>query len=186
MLEFLKAIWGVILWLWLFILDHVAFCSLIVAIIGAVFAYAQWKKSMQIKRAEYLYELLEKIRTDEDIREANYLFQYEDNLWYDEKFHNSGNLERKVDKTLNFFSYICYLAYGDLITDEEFCLFDFDIKSALNDIQTKNYLFNLYHFSNKSGRVIPFYYLYQYGQDNNMFDEDFYNENSKKYPHYIF
>ena len=42
---------------------------MVFVIIGGCFGYHQWKKSVKIKRAEYLNELTEKIRTDDDISE---------------------------------------------------------------------------------------------------------------------
>ena len=43
--------------------------------------------------------------------------------WYSESFHQSGELELKVDKTLSYFSYICYLKRQKIITDKEFDFF---------------------------------------------------------------
>ena len=91
-------------------------------IVGGCFGYYQWQKSIKIKRGEYLNELTEKIRTDPDISEVVYILDY-NQKWYDDSFHESGELERKVDKTLSYFSYICYLFENKLITKNEFAFF---------------------------------------------------------------
>ena len=60
-----------------------------------------------IKSAEFINELVEKIRGDEEISKTVYLFDYNPE-WYTEEFHDGdNNLEHEVDKTLSFFSYIC-------------------------------------------------------------------------------
>ena len=87
--------------------DIISIVSIVLAMIGAAFGFYQWKKSIRIKRAEYIEKLTEKIRTDNDIKEMVYTLDY-GLLWYTSAFHNSGELERKMDKTLSYFSYICY------------------------------------------------------------------------------
>ena len=94
--------------------DIISFLSMLFVIIGGCFGYHQWKKSVKIKRAEYLNELTEKIRTDDDISEMIYILDY-DQLWYKGSFHQSDEFERKMDKTLSYFSYICYLFDNNLI-----------------------------------------------------------------------
>lgn len=55
-------------------------CSMLLVIVGGGFAYYQWKRSVALKRAEFINELTEKIRTDEYIRDVLYLFDY-DEYW---------------------------------------------------------------------------------------------------------
>ena len=62
--------------------------SLIVVIIGGIFAFVQWKKSLMLKKAEYIKELIDKIRSDPEIREVIYTFDYVV-PWYGRKFHGS-------------------------------------------------------------------------------------------------
>ena len=93
--------------------DVLTAVSVFVVIIGGVFSLIQWMKNQQLKRGEYINELTEKIRTDEDIKEIVYLMDYNDEIWYTAKFHGSVEFERKVDKTLSYFAYICYLKKKD-------------------------------------------------------------------------
>ncbi len=88
--------------------DIISIFSLIVVIIGGVFTYIQWKNNVSLNRANYINELTEKIRTDESIKDTVYLLDY-GKKWYSREFHGDKEIEPKVDKTLSYFSYICYL-----------------------------------------------------------------------------
>lgn len=164
--------------------DIVDFISALLVLFGGFFAYHQWKKTIKIKRAEYLNELTEKIRTDCDISEMIYNLDYNQN-WYTSSFHKSGEFERKIDKTLSYFSYICYLYKNNLIEKGEFNFFKYEIDRILMNQGTINYFYNLYHFSKKCNAPITFKFLFEYGEDGIGYDEEFYNSRSKKYPHYL-
>ena len=151
--------------------------SLLTVIIGGFFTLFQWKKKNNRQKAEYINELTEKIRTDPDIRDIVYVI--DDNLpWYSKSFHGSGELERKIDKTLSYFSYICYLRKQHVITKKEFCFFQYEIDRILMNAQVMDYFYNLYHFAGKFSLPITFQYLFQYGEKNKMIDEDFYDNTS--------
>ena len=77
------------------------------------------EKECIVKRSGYINDLIEKIRTDEYIKDVVYMFDY-NKKWYSESFQQSGELELKVDKTLSYFSYICNLKRQKIITDKEF------------------------------------------------------------------
>ena len=92
--------------------DVLALISIVLMLGSGIFAYVQWKKKQQFQRAEYINELTEMIRTDEDIREIVYLIDYNNVTWYTPKFHDGGDFERKIDKTLSYFSYIYLCSNG--------------------------------------------------------------------------
>lgn len=154
--------------------------SLIMVIVGGIFGYYQWRKNILLRRAEYINELTEKIRTDKYIKDVIYMFDY-NYKWYSEQFHGSGKLELKVDKTLSYFSYICYLREQKIISDKEFNFFKYEINRILMNSQVQDYFYNLYHFSNKNNTPITFLYLFRYGEKIKIFDEKFYDENSYLY-----
>ncbi|MEE0265210.1 MAG: hypothetical protein UD936_06235, partial [Acutalibacteraceae bacterium] len=139
---------------------------------------------IKIKRAEYLNDLTEKIRTDDDISEIVYVLDY-DQMWYNDSFHKSGEFERKMDKTLSYFSYICYLFENNLIEKSEFNFFKYEIDRILMNRSTINYFYNLYHFSRKCCTPMTFKFLFEYGEKEKVYDEEFYNTRSKIYPHYL-
>lgn len=86
--------------------DLVALLSFLSIIIGGVFALYKWNTSLKLRRSEYIKELFDNIRTNPKI--VFYKFEYNEN-WYSRNFHNSGELEEKIDYTLSYFPYICYL-----------------------------------------------------------------------------
>ena len=103
------------IWDWLYatfwgenVTDHISFLSFIGVSIGGFFTLFQWKKNAALKRADYIKELTEKIRTDKDISRVIYMLEY-GVRWYSPQFHSGSILERKVDRTLTYFSYILYL-----------------------------------------------------------------------------
>lgn len=163
--------------------DIISIVSIVLAIIGAAFGFYQWKKSIRIKRAEYIEKLTEKIRTDNDIKEMVYTLDY-GLLWYTSAFHNSGELERKMDKTLSYFSYICYLYSSRLISKKEYAIFKYEIERILTNDQVNKYFYNLYHFAKKFETPMTFSFLFEYGEKHNKFEKDFYDKNSPKYKKY--
>ena len=154
----------------------------IIILAGGIIALYQWHKSMKLKRAEYVKSLLDEIKTNKDI--SNYLFDY-GQKWYGRSFHNSGELERKIDLTLAFYSYICYLHNHRIIKQSDFNCFKYDVERIITNNQFIDYCYNLYHFSNKIKQPIFFYELFQYAKKRKCFDEDFWNSKSTKYPHYL-
>lgn len=168
--------------------DIIAITALIIAGLSSFFAIIQWRNSVAIKRAEYINDLTEKIRSDVDIRNVIYMIDYGTD-WYSPDFHGSGELERKVDKTLSYFSYIVYLREGKIISKREFRFFLYEIERLLVNGNIRDYLYNLYHFSNRAGTPCTFTYLIEYGRKYypNLFDTDFFDSkicerNSKDNP----
>ncbi len=162
------------------IADLIDIATLVLAIVGSVLGYKQWKKSVILKRAEFINELTMNIRTDKNIRRVIYNIDYGVD-WYDEKFHCSGELEAEVDKTLSYFSYICYLREQKLIEDADFCFFKYEIDRILTNNQVQDYLYNLYHFCGKSTVPLSFEYLFKYGEKCKKFDTNFYKKDAHVY-----
>ena len=130
-----------------------------------------------IKKASYINELLEKMRFGPDIKEVMYLFDYNDD-WYNMGFHDNKTLEPKVDKALSYLSYICYLRKQRIISKREFCFFEYQINRTLMNSQTQDYLYNLYHFAQRSKASISFSPLIVYGKKAKIITDDFYDKTS--------
>lgn len=143
------------------------------------FGYYQWRRNVLLKRAGYINELTEKIRSDKYIRDIVYMLDY-DKQWYSQQFHGCGKQELMVDKTLSYFSYICYLERYKIITDKEFDFFKYEIKSILKNQEIHDYFYNLYHYSNKLRAPFTFKYLFEYGEKLGLFDADFYDRDAYK------
>ena len=133
------------------------------------------------------------MKSDKDICEMVYMLQY-DKFVYTENFHDGGELERKLDKTLQYFSYLCYLKDKHIISSEEFSFFELEISQALRDEDLINYLYNLFHFvckvqgynHTKSDLKKSIYgYLLYYAQNKRLIDNSFFDTNEVNYPHYL-
>ena len=168
--------------------DIIAVISALIVVVGGVFAFIKWKKATGIQRAEYINELTSKIREEKDIAEVIQMFEY-NTPWYGLGFHGS-NIEKSVDKTLSYFSYICYLRKMRIITKKEFMFFKYEVEHLLLNPQVKDYLYNIHHYSNALKTPLSFYYLFAYGKKHNLFDKAFYDKTSWKsnetiYHHYL-
>lgn len=168
--------------------DIVSIVSCIFAFFTICFGLCQYKRANAIKRASYVCELIDKLKDDVDIRDTIYLFQY-DNFHYDENFHNGSDLEIKIDKTLQYLDYICYLKYKNIINNEEFKFFEIDICMVVENKNLQNYLYNLLHFEwhmNKWQSIIDaeksysFNHLLRYTKSHNVIEESFFDKNSYK------
>ena len=151
---------------------------LLFAVIGGGFALFQWKKTIKVKRAEFINQILEKIRFDKDLTNTMYVVDYNQN-WYDNSFHN-GTLECSIDKLFAYLDYICYLKLTKNITNTEFNIFRYDIHRVCVSKSTKHYLWNLYHFSKRNKTDCSFQYLINYGINSGLFPKDF-KENATLY-----
>lgn len=162
--------------------DVISAFTFLTVIIGGIFALHKWNMNIKLKRADYIHSLLNDIRTNE--QNAFYLFEY-NKEWYGLKFHEGGDLEKKVDNTLSFFSYICYLKQQDILSDKEFDCFKYEIERVLTNKQFQSYIYNIYHFSQKLHQPILFLHLFTYAKDNGYFDDEFWSTTSTRYPHYL-
>lgn len=159
--------------------DHILLLTFISVVVGGIFALIQWRKGTALKRAEYIKELTEKIRTDKDIFETIYMFDYVEE-WYNWDFHQSSDVERKVDRTLTYFSYILYLRNEKLISKKEFSFFTYDIERILRNNQLQDYFYNLFHFANKQGIQFSFSILVDYAKEQKLLDKEFNNPEAYK------
>ena len=162
--------------------DILSAITIVTIIISGIFALYKWSENSKFKRAEYIKTLTDEIRTNNHM--AFYLFEYDED-WYGLDFHKGKEIEKKVDYTLSFFSYICYLRKQRIITDTEFDCFRYELERIINNSQFQDYMYNLYHFSKRLNQPISFVYLFEYAKDKACFNEEFWDEKSNKYPHYL-
>ncbi|MDF2540743.1 MAG: hypothetical protein K0S47_461 [Herbinix sp.] len=142
--------------------EYIDFAMLSLTTLGGCFGLYQWYRSNCIKRAEYIGNLLEKLRTDKVFIEILYMFDYNE-VWYNLDFHKGDNgLERKIDEVLSYFSYMCYLRKSRIINTNDFKFFNYEILRISQSECFCKYLYNLYHFSNKNNTIMSFHYLFEY------------------------
>jgi len=128
--------------------DIISLIGLVVTIMGGIFALIQWHKSNKIRQAEFINQIITKIRYDKSIAKTIYMIDNE-HIWFDDKFGNGSKIEMEIDSLFSLFTYICYLHDTKNIKDNEFCIFEYEIKRVCLDKQSQEYLWNLYHWSKK-------------------------------------
>lgn len=117
--------------------------TLIFIVIGGVFGLIQWNTGNRIKRAEFIAELINKLRFDEDNSKMAYLIEY-DKKWYNEDFHD-GPIEFKMDKLLSTLNHICYLKRKKLIRKSDFNDFSYhQRKIVVSRYRTQIFLYETY------------------------------------------
>lgn len=151
--------------------DIISIFALIISMTGGLFAFVQWKSNNRLKRAEFIRELTERLRTDEEIREVMHIIDYKSKQWYNYDFHNS-EFEYKMDKTLAFFSYVCYLFEFKIISEKELLPLHYAINRTLKDNQVQEYLCFLNDYSNKNNTNMAFIYLFNYGIKRKIIKKD--------------
>ncbi|GHT29534.1 hypothetical protein AGMMS49574_06550 [Bacteroidia bacterium] len=134
--------------------NYLSLISLLFVLIGGCFALYQWQSSIKTKRAEFINQILEKLRFDKELTKTMYIVDYDQN-WYSNKFHNS-ELEDSIDKLFSYLDYICYLKHTKNITKTEFQIFQYEIHRVCVSNSTKSYLWNLYHFSKRNTPLVLF------------------------------
>ena len=154
--------------------------TIILSVIGGIVALIQWNDSNKLKRAEYVNNLFKEFNNNADIKQVLYNIDY-DIPWYNDDFHNGGEIEQSTDEALNYYSYICYLYKTGLIKTKEFDFYKYQIERVLKNKEVQNYLYNIYHNSKYYNNEMSFSYLFKYGEKNNFFNEEFYNPMSTKY-----
>lgn len=119
----------------------------IATILGLIIALITWRNTVKTRRADYISTLLDKLHNDKLISGTVYLLQY-NNKWYNTDFYKNHLLELKIDATLSYLSYICYLHVKKVISKKEFRLFQSMINHASTNERTLRYFYNLRHYSN--------------------------------------
>jgi tagatose-1,6-bisphosphate aldolase non-catalytic subunit AgaZ/GatZ len=122
--------------------------GLIIATPSIIFAILQWRESNKMRRAEFINQIIMKIRFDKNLAKTIYMLD-KGNRWYDDKFYGSEK-EMEIDALFSYLTYIRYLYDTKNIRKNEYCIFEYEIKMVCSDKQTQEYLWNLYHLSKQS------------------------------------
>jgi len=146
----------------------------VVTFVAAVWAFVQWRKSVQVNRAEMAERLLKRYLED-DVQEFFGVLDREADRWYEERFESAdeGNIEfeRKADAALLFFDRLCYLYMIGTISEYEISFFSYQITKLLNNDQAIQYFkFMRSHYNDS-----PFMNLVRYGAYKGI-DKSPYNE----------
>ncbi len=142
-------------------------------VLGVIGALIQWNRQLKREAAEFLKGLLDELRSEEIV---SFLYDIDyDKKWYGGKFHE-GKKENKVDRTLSFLSFVCYLRSERLLGDAEFAFFDYELARALGNRQVIDYLYNLHHFSAGQNRKSPFEQLINHGVSVGLVDKGVFSD----------
>jgi len=161
--------------------NYLTIISLIMVAIGGIFAGIQWNASNRIKKAEFIEQIIEKLRFDKDMAIVMYKIDYGDS-WYNDDFHNgNADSEFEIDKLLSYLSYICYLKETRNISENEFKVLQYEVLRVCSSFDVQSYLWNLYHFSKKFNTKCSFEYLISYGIKHSIFNENFQNDKNSIY-----
>lgn len=150
--------------------------------VGGVLALLQWRSASKVKRAEFVNQIIEKLRFDQDMVNAMGMVDY-GTIRYDESFHNgTDGKEAQIDKLLSYLSIVCFLRTLHVIQKDEFAFFEYYLYRVYSSGSLCGYLWNLYHFAKKRNIRCPFHFLIKYGVKNKMIDwENFKDPNSNIY-----
>lgn len=167
--------------------DWIQLGLLLIAICGVVLAIKEWQLSNNqlnhsnvLKRAEFVNQIIEKLRFDKTMADTLALFDY-GHRWYGQDFHNgkTGH-EAEIDQLLSFLSYLCYLKDEKILTDNEFSFLQYELNRVCNHADTKEYLWNLFNFSRHISASCSFEKLINYAEKNGFLPDGFKAEKTDK------
>lgn len=169
--------------------DRISVLTFICTLIGGLFALYQWILKQKVERANGVKQLIDQYRQDNDIVVVTDWIDY-GTPWYNASFHGSGDKEKKVDKTLFFFNYICYLKKRRILSSAEWFFFCYDIDRILSNWSIQDYLYNLYHFTKKQNILFPYEMLLKYARQkhflkNCFFDASSCDQDDSLFHHYL-
>lgn len=132
--------------------------GVIVAVIGFIFAYEEYKKNQLIKRAEFYTKLFETLFKDSayrKIRDVLDLDGYSDEDIKDLKrsFEKDRSLESEMVDYLNFLEYVVVLEKIKVVKDNDIIdLFDYYLKCLKQNSFAMDYIEN-YGFENLKRKI---------------------------------
>mgnify|MGYP004445265671 CR=1 FL=1 len=133
-----------------------------------------WRSDVKNKNIRHIQSLPLKMMFDPDVDEILSVMDY-GKPWYGPEFHNSGELERKIDKTLLFLDNICFQKYKFNLQDTDIYAFNYNIGRCITNHDVQSYLFNLYHWCKKLNSDFPYKYLLRYGEESGDIKKNFYD-----------
>lgn len=139
-------------------IDYLFFGFFILAVFMTVVFMMKWRKQNKFQRAEITAKLLEKLQADLEIQSFMQKIESGEE-WYNENFFSNQQLQKETFDVLSFYNYICYLLENHVISTDEYMIFEFSIQSLAVNASFQNYMFQLFHKTEKKNQLFPFYYL---------------------------
>ena len=165
--------------------DHtLSLITIVFVVFGGYFAYIQWRDSIDMQRAKFMEQIIEKLRFDKDMAKALYIVDYTQN-WYNEKFHGGTHEEFLIDKLLSYLTYVCYLLETKHIGKDETKILAYELSRVCASWSMRAYLWNLNNFSEAQNTTCTFKYFIDYGIKHGLLCKTDFSGNCEKYPKYL-
>ena len=165
--------------------NYLSLILIIVMAIGGIFALIQWNSSIQIRRTEFLDDIINKLWFDKSMAETMHTID-NNPAWYTDNFHKGySDLMYEIDKLLSYFDFICYLYFINNISFSEFNVIKYEIDRTCASPSVQAYLWNLYHFSNEIEAGCSFTYIIDYGIKEHIITKSFKSNNENLFSKYL-
>lgn len=169
---------------WDNVVDAAAAIGFVTMVVNIFICWLTFKAKKKEISMSLLHNLVTEMNTSDCFNRTFYLFEYNE-PWYHEGFHEDYELQHKVDAALAFLNGICYFKMGGYLDQGQFRFFEYRISRTWQDKGVRDYMYNLYHFSQHAKEPQPFAYLYDYAMKNSLLPAEFHNRNSKNFPQYL-
>jgi len=140
--------------------------------LGGSFVLFQWRKQIRVRRTEFVYQIMQDLRKDDEITKTQYMIEYGEFV-YKDHFDDNTDLETKIDRFLSVLNYICYLMKSRAIGKQDFGIFKYEITWVLKNKHVQAYLWNLHHWSKSNQSPCSFQFLIDYGLREKLFPANF-------------
>ena len=143
--------------------DIISIIGLVIASSGGTIGLVQWNQANKVKKAEYLDNIIQKLRYDEKLNSVFRKIEYSNN-WYNSKFHNCSE-EQIFDELFSYLDYICYLRKNRILSNKEFRVLQYELNRVCGNYNVQTYLWNVYQFSKKNNAKCPYENLINYAEN---------------------
>ena len=161
----------------------------IAAVVTATAAILQWRRSLLIKRAEFVDMIFKRFSADENIRKMFYFLEYHQDWDVGALFHARAREEKHnewIDVGLLYFSYVCHLRDMGILREKDFVLFRYVICRTMANRCIQNYLYNLYHFAKTNQLQFIYPILLSFADREKLLGEGFYDVSTCRNQNTIF
>lgn len=139
--------------------------------VGGVLALLQWRSASKVKRAEFVNQMIEKLRFDQDMVNIMRRIEHSEIPFDGYFFRCSDGTEAQIDNFLSYLSFICYLRTLGVIQKKEFAFFEFYLCRVFGSASLCKYLGDSDRFAKQENKRSPFQFLVDYGIENNFVDK---------------
>lgn len=141
------------------------------AILGVLFGYLRWHAASILKKAELLKQYVTHMFSVPEIISTIYTVECDPERDI-ELYHKNTREARNFDRTLTFFSYVCYLISRKILNKREIPFFEYHVDCLLNSRSVQKYLLQLHEAAEEKNVTMPFNHLCLYALKHHYFSLD--------------